>query len=83
METVQNPPNNLTNNPISNPQSKELNTAPGSSRVLNKIKYNLTPEEMWTTIHGTNQNWGIEGYEVPRKYYDYHQVKWAQERKKY
>ena len=82
METVQNPPNNLTNNPISNPQSKELNTAPGSSRVLNKIKYNLTPEEMWTTIHGTNQNWGIEGYEVPRKYYDYHQVKWAQERKK-
>jgi hypothetical protein len=82
METVQNPPNNLTNNPITTPQSKELNIAPGSSRVLNKIKYNLTPEEMWTTIHGTNQNWGIEGYEVPRQYYDYHQVKWAQERKK-
>ena len=59
METVQNPPNNSTNIPINNPQSRELNTAPGSSRDLNKIKYSLTPEEMWTTIHGTNQNWGI------------------------
>lgn len=38
-----------------------------------EIKYKLTPEEMWTCLKGT-QNWGIEGYEVPRKYIDYKQI---------
>jgi hypothetical protein len=37
---------------------------------------------MWQCVKGSSQNWGIEGYEIARKYYDYHQVKWYQERKK-
>ena len=46
------------------------------------INYKITPEEMWQCIKGSSQNWGIEGYEIARKYYDYHQVKWMQERKR-
>ena len=46
------------------------------------ITYKITPEEMWQCVKGSSQNWGIEGYEIARKYYDYHQVKWMQERKK-
>jgi hypothetical protein len=38
------------------------------------INYKITPEEMWQCIKGSSQNWGIEGYEIARKYYDYHQV---------
>ena len=37
---------------------------------------------MWQCVKGSSQNWGIEGYEIPRHYYDYHQVKWYQEREK-
>ena len=47
-----------------------------------RVTYKITPEEMWSCMHGSSQNWGIEGYEVPRKYYDYHQVKWYQQREK-
>ncbi|MCQ2817338.1 MAG: hypothetical protein MJ252_08750 [archaeon] len=46
-----------------------------------KIQYKLTPEEMWNCERGTGETFGIEGYEVPRQYYDYHQVKWFRERK--
>ena len=46
------------------------------------IQYKITPEEMWQCVKGSSQNWGIEGYEIAKKYYDYHQVKWYQERKK-
>lgn len=48
-----------------------LTPQPGSS-----IEYKITPEEMWTTVRGQTQNWGIEGYEVPRKYFDHEQYKW-------
>ena len=41
-----------------------------------KVEYKITPEEMWTTVRGQTQNWGIEGYEVPRKYFDHEQYKW-------
>ena len=52
-----------------------------SQKVTHTIKYKITPEEMWNCIKGSSQNWGIEGYEITKKYYDYHQVKWEQERK--
>lgn len=42
--------------------------------------YKLTPEEMWTCVRGTSQNWGIEGYEVPRNYFDFYQARWVKER---
>ncbi len=47
-----------------------------------KVKYKITPEEMWNCIKGSSQNWGIEGYEITKKYYDYRQVKWEQARKR-
>ena len=46
-----------------------------------KVNYRITPEEMWSCVKGSSMNWGIEGYEIPKHYYDYHQVKWQQERK--
>lgn len=42
----------------------------------------MSPEEMWTCIRGNTQNWGVEGYEVPRHYFDHYQAKWAKEREK-
>lgn len=45
-----------------------------------KVEFKITPEEMWTAVRGETQNWGIEGYEVPRLHYDYQQVKWHQKR---
>ena len=50
-------------------------------KYYNTITYKITPEEMWQCVKGSSQNWGIEGYEIAKKYYDYHQVKWYQERK--
>ena len=52
------------------------------SQAAPTIKYKITPEEMWNCIKGSSQNWGIEGYEIHKKYYDYRQVKWEQERKR-
>jgi len=52
-----------------------------SQKLIQAAKYNLTPQDMWNAIHDTG-SFGIEGYEVPRQYYDYHQVKWYEERKK-
>ena len=37
---------------------------------------------MWNCIKGSSQNWGIEGYQITKKYYDYRQVKWMQQREK-
>ena len=53
-----------------------------SQDTSHTIKYKITPEEMWNCIKGSSQNWGIEGYEITKKYYDYRQVKWQQERKR-
>lgn len=35
----------------------------------------VTPDELYN-ISKRKDGWGIEGYEVPRQYYDYHQVMW-------
>ena len=60
---------------------KRLSTTP-NTKYKSKITYKITPEEMWQCVKGSSQNWGLEGYEIAKKYYDYHQVKWYQERKK-
>jgi hypothetical protein len=45
----------------------------------NKSQPNLlSVEEMWSLVKG-GDNWGIEGYEVPRKYFDYNNAKWKKE----
>lgn len=36
-------------------------------------------KDMWMLVKGEDKNWGIEGYEVPREYYDYHKVKYQEE----
>lgn len=33
--------------------------------------YKLSIENMWSVTRGDTGNWGIEGYEVPRQYYDH------------
>ena len=53
-----------------------------SQEPSHAVKYKITPEEMWSCMKGNSQNWGIEGYEIAKKYYDYHQVKWEKERKR-
>ena len=55
---------------------------PMTAQPQSRVTYKITPEEMWSCMHGSSETWGIEGYEVPKKYYDYHQVKWYQEREK-
>lgn len=39
----------------------------------------LSADEMWQVAKGSD-NWGVEGYEVPRKYFDYAQQKWEKNR---
>ena len=70
--------NNVPKAPESNPQkvSQSVDSPPVS------VNYKITPEEMWNCIKGSSQNWGIEGYQITKKYYDYRQVKWLQEREK-
>ncbi len=66
------------------------NTLPNQERsktsqsvdVKPKVQYKITPEEMWNCIKGSSQNWGIEGYEIAKKYYDYRQVVWHKKREK-
>ena len=65
--------------PIQSQQPKRISQ---SQEATHTIKYKITPEDMWNCIKGTSQNWGIEGYEITKKYYDYRQVKWYQERKR-
>jgi len=72
--SIQTEPN--TENTVKNNISQSQNVKTSS------IKYKITPEEMWDCIKGSSQNWGIEGYEITKKYYDYRQVKWQQERKR-
>ena len=45
------------------------------------IKYALTPEEMYK-LDSHQLEYGIPGYQIPRKYYDYHQCVWAKKREK-
>ena len=36
-------------------------------------------KEMWEIQQGSNMQWGIEGYEAPRKYADAKKMKWDKE----
>jgi hypothetical protein len=44
----------------------------------NKTK--LSKDDMWSLLGGKDKSWGIEGYEAPRHYYDYNEIKWEKER---
>ena len=50
-----------------------------SRRTFSSTFYRLTPEEMWNNLKKDN-TFGIDGYEVPRKYYDYYDYKERQRR---
>ena len=70
---------------ISQPQTVPKSQTPKLSQsTVNppSINYKITPEEMWNCVKGSSQNWGIEGYQIHKKYYDYRQVKWLQQREK-
>ena len=68
---------------------KKLKTIKRSNSALNikspkyssTIKYALTPEQIYK-LQINQLDYGIEGYEVPRQYYDYHQVMWHKKREK-
>ena len=45
------------------------------------IKYALTPEEMYK-LDSHQLDIGIEGYEIPKKHFDYHQALWVKKREK-
>ena len=68
-----------TNNPLPNQQRSKTSQ---SVDVKPKVQYKITPEEMWNCIKGSSQNWGIEGYEIAKKYFDYRQVLWHKKREK-
>ena len=68
-----------TNNPLPNQQRSKTSQ---SAEVKPKVQYKITPEEMWNCIKGSSQNWGIEGYEIAKKYFDYRQVLWHKKREK-
>ena len=46
-----------------------------------KIKYLLTPEEMYN-LNSKHLDIGIEGYKIPRKYNDHHKCVWERKRAK-
>ena len=76
---LQSSPQNPPSNSPSNPPPKITTSVDNSHPTIN---YKITPEEMWNCIKGSSQNWGIEGYQITKKYYDYRQVKWMQQREK-
>ena len=50
-------------------------------KISSKIKYALTPEQIYE-LNINQLEYGIEGYKVPRQYYDYYQVMWHKKRAK-
>lgn len=46
--------------------SKKRTSVTPTSTISHKITYRITPEEMWQCVKGSSQNWGIEGYEIPK-----------------
>ena len=62
--------------------TKSLPRSLSAKNVASGIVTNrLTPDEIYRLSKRQN-DWGIEGYEVPRHYYDYHQVLWERKRTK-
>lgn len=41
--------------------------------------YKLSVENMWSVTRGETGNWGIEGYEVPKEYFDHIKTKKGKE----
>ena len=63
------------------PHSSKPRTTTNKKSKISKIKYGLTPEEMYK-LNSHQLEYGIEGYEIPRKYNDHHQCVWARKREK-
>ena len=63
------------------PHSSKPRTTTNKKSKINKIKYGLTPEEMYK-LNSHQLEYGIEGYEISRKYNDHHQCVWARKREK-
>ena len=63
------------------PYSSKPRTTTNKKSKISKIKYALTPEEMYK-LASRQLEIGIEGYEIPRKYNDHHQCVWARKREK-
>ena len=61
------------------PLSTQPNTTKSRNPTISKIKYLLTPEEMYK-LSSHKLETGIEGYEIPRKYNDFHQCVWVKKR---
>ena len=65
----------------SRPPSSRAKSAFSKISKRKTIKYALTPEEMYK-LDSHQLDIGIEGYEIPKKHFDYHQAKWVQQREK-
>ena len=63
------------------PHSSKPRTTTNKKSKISKLKYGLTPEEMYK-LNSHQLEYGIEGYEIPRKYNDHHQCVWARKREK-
>ena len=61
------------------PYSSKPRTQTSKKSKLSKIKYALTPEEMYK-LNSRQLEYGIEGYQIPRKYNDHHKCVWARKR---
>ena len=48
--------------------------------IKSSIKYALTPDQIYQ-LDSNQLDFGVDGYVVPRSYYDYHQVIWHKKRK--
>ena len=63
------------------PNSSKPRTTTHKKSKIGKIKYALTPEEMYK-LDSKQLDIGIDGYQIPRKYNDHHQCVWARKREK-
>ena len=61
------------------PYSSKPRAQTSKKSKLSKIKYALTPEEMYK-LNSRQLEYGIEGYQIPRKYNDHHKCVWARKR---
>jgi hypothetical protein len=39
------------------------------------VGFNMPPNEMYQLITRQNDNWGIKGYQIPKKYFDHEESK--------
>ena len=60
---------------------KHNENMPKKSLVKSRSTTNMTPEEMYRMVSGEDK-FGIPGYIVPRRYFDYDYEKWVKKREK-